>query len=657
MSLPEVAWRVRHKARGLVDQWAAHARRRPVDIARVAMIDGAANLAAETTVADAGLPEPGRIEAMPPDAAAWRDVLLPRAERLSRHKLDLFDLEDIDTSGAIDWNYEYKARKAAPMRFAPKIDYRDYDETGDCKFVWEPSRHQHWVTLGRAYRLTGDARYANAVAQQLESWAEQCPYGFGMNWRSPLELGIRIINWAWAFELIRPSGLLTPERSRLILGLAYRHLWDISRNYSQFSSANNHLIGEAAGVFVGSSAFTSLRRARAWRDESRSILLREIAAQTYADGGNREQAMGYHLFVLEFFLVAGIVARRTGVDFPQEYWRHLQDMFAFLAAMCEGGAPPWFGDADDGYVLDLDDKQNMAAELLAVGAAMFDRGDFKALAAGRSERLYWLLDREAWQQYQELEVSDPPPLASRDLPASGYYLLQSGTRGADDRVSVSFDCGELGFGAIAAHGHADALSITLRLGGRDILVDAGTYDYFTYGHWRNYFRSTRAHNTVEIDGQDQSEMLGSFLWGRRANARCVCWEPATDGGRVTGEHDFGHADGSLHHRRSILLEGHELVIEDELIGNGSHVAALHWHFAPTCQLAREGANAFQVQCGLQRVRWVLDEKCSPELFAGSENPVLGWSSRRYHIKHASPTIRATCTWQDTVKLVTRITLT
>ena len=71
-----------------------------------------------------------------------------------------------------------------------------------------------------------------------------------------------------------------------------------------------------------------------------------------------------------------------------------------------------------------------------------------------------------------------------------------------------FDCGELGFGSLAAHGHADALSVTVRAGGVDVLVDPGTYDYFTFPDWRRYFRSTRAHNTLGIDGVDQSAQLG-----------------------------------------------------------------------------------------------------------------------------------------------------
>ena len=106
--------------------------------------------------------------------------------------------------------------------------------TGDCKLVWEPNRHHHLVVLGRAYRATGDVRYAQAVVEQLQSWLDQCPFGHGMNWRSPLELAIRLINWVWALDLIREAGLLTGRAAaRAPLHAAWLHLWEIARKFSR----------------------------------------------------------------------------------------------------------------------------------------------------------------------------------------------------------------------------------------------------------------------------------------------------------------------------------------------------------------------------------------------------------------------------------------
>src|SRR4029453_10619991 len=137
----------------------------------------------------------------------------------------------------------------------------------------------HLVVLGRAYRATGEARYAEALVEQLQSWIDQCPFGRGMNWRSPLELAIRLINWVWAVDLVLESGLVAGAFRSSLRRALYLHLWLITRSYSRGSSANNHRIGEAAGVFVATSYFPDLDESGRWRRESQRILEEEIGAQ------------------------------------------------------------------------------------------------------------------------------------------------------------------------------------------------------------------------------------------------------------------------------------------------------------------------------------------------------------------------------------------
>src|SRR5207245_11243682 len=135
-----------------------------------------------------------------------------------------------------------------------------------------------------------------------------------------------------------------------LLRTVQHHIIQSTRTYSRGTSANNHRIGESACVFIGANYFRNLDDAGQWRRESQRILEEEILAQTYADGGTREQAVGYHVFVLQFFLLAGIVARKMGGDFPHAYWSRLERMLEFLGALTEGGTgPPMFGDIDDGY--------------------------------------------------------------------------------------------------------------------------------------------------------------------------------------------------------------------------------------------------------------------------------------------------------------------
>ena len=206
------------------------------------------------------------------------------------------------------------------------------------------------------------------------------------------------------------------------------------------------------------------------------------------------------------------------------------------------------------------------------------------------------------------------------------------------------DCGPLGYGALAGHGHADALSITLRAAGRDILVDPGTYDYFSFPEWREYFRSTRAHNTVLVDGQDQSEMLGSFLWGRRAHARCLEWLPSDTGGKITGEHDgYRVLPDPVTHRRTVELRGDEglLVITDDVICRDRHEVQVRFHFGEGCVVEQTDGNVFRIDAGAEVLEMTLDPRLEARGIAGSEESFEGWVSRGYHRKTTTTTVVGT----------------
>lgn len=603
-----------------------------------------------------GFPPPGawRGASEGESLTTWLERLHAQAERAKSHRFTIFDLEDHDLGDPIDWNHDPKSGTHAPMSFGPSINYRDVRVTGDCKFVWEPNRHHHLVVLGRAYRATGDIRYARAVADQLRHWLDQCPFPLGMNWRSPLELGVRLINWVWALDLIRDAGAIdAPLRARILESVAL-HVWEISRKYSHNSSANNHLIGEAAGIWIAACYFGSLRKAAWYRRQSSAILCEQILRQTHSDGGGREQALGYHMFVLQFFLLAGLVARRVGADWPRSFWDRLERMFEFLAALAGGGRDlPMFGDCDDGYVLDLGGGPRQERAWLCVGAILFQRTDWKPAAGDYSEAAYWLLGPESRGEYERLAGEDRPRLESRAFRATGLYLLQSGHHGAPDRISVVFDCAPLGYGPLAAHGHADALSFTLRAFGVDVFVDPGTYDYFSYPQWRNYFRSTRAHNSVEIDGADQSEMLGPFLWGARAQATCLAWEPGPGGGRVVGEHDgYRRLPDPVIHRRTLELDGNErrLTVRDEIHASKRHEIVVYFHLSETCRIREVKENRFQIDAGPGPLTLIGDPRLQFEVLTGGAAPGAGWVSRGYHRKARSTTLVGRCRADGTIFL-------
>lgn len=641
MSAREVLWRTRSAARDVLDRYRIAAHNYPT----------ADTFPGINT--DKGFHPGFRVTDLEPGAWAaagaseyekrWLVRLRDQADRLVEHRFSFFDLEDRFLGDPIDWHRDHGSGRPAPRIYSQAIDYRDFGVTGDCKLVWEPNRHHQLVVLGRAFWASGERPYAEAVAEQFRSWLDENPFGIGMNWRSPLELGIRLINWVWALDLIRDTDVIPADLERRMLHSAYLHCWEISRKYSRGSSANNHLIGEAAGVFVAASYFTEMPGSQRWREESRAIICEETLRQSYPDGCTREQALGYQLFVLQFLLICGVVARWRGEDFPAAYWQRLEKMLEFLAHLQSGGRLPKFGDADDGYVLDLGGDGGEARQLLAIGASIFGREDFCRIAGDETEPLFWMLGSDGRARYKVIgEDVGPRPLESRDFKDPGYYLLQSGETGSPEAISVLFDCGELGYGAIAAHGHADALSFTVRVGGEDLFVDPGTYDYFTFPEWRRYFRGTRAHNAVMVDGQDQSVMLGPFMWGARTRAECTKWEPRPEGGIVAGEHNgYERLADPVRHRRTLELEGKtsNLLVRDEIIAHGDHDVEIAFHLAETCQL--EGIKGKQCILSLGNGNSAfleLDESLAIDVRSASSDPPGGWVSRGYHSKVPSITL-------------------
>ena len=650
MDLAEIAWRGKAAVRDAADR-ARYSIGLYPSLTPTESRDFAAPLAASKLIA---MPVGGWLSTSPDDA--WRQSLVHYAERLVGHRFSFLNLEDAHLGDPIDWNRDHESGQITPRGFAGAIDYRDPASAGDAKLVWEPSRHLHLPVLGRAYRATGDTRYVTAALDHIDSWIAQCPFGVGMQWRSPLEVAIRAINWTCFIALAEPSGLIAGAvRSRLLHALDC-HVGEVARKYSQGSSANNHRIGEAAGVFIATSCVPGLTGAASHQQASRQILAAEILAQNHADGGNREQAFGYHLFVLQFLILARLAAERTGQAMPQSFDDRLHQMIEFAAAVTDGGPAPMYGDADDGYVVDWGGRDRGGRELVAVGRALLGRRP-----VGQDddvEPLRWLFGPADATPHVGTSSIDPP-LESKAFPETGLYLLQWGEAGTGDSASATVDCGELGFGAIAAHGHADALSVTLRAFGEDVLVDPGTYDYFRYPAWRDYFRSTRAHNTIVIDDRDQSVMLGPFMWGERAASRCLEWRPGPLA-RIVAEHDgYMRLVDPVVHRRAIEMDSRArtFAITDTLQMKGEHRVRLFFHVSERARVRRSGDSRFTIAVAGGTVTLDIDPQMTTTLHEGSEEPIAGWVSRGYHRKAPAVTIEASMIGRGPLTLLSRALIT
>jgi heparinase II/III-like protein len=512
-----------------------------------------------------------RFQKLFPDAV--RDIVA-RAERISEHHFDLLGYREVDYGSSIDWHADRVHGKRAPRKPWFQIRYLDFGEVGDSKVIWELNRHQHLVTLAKAFRLTGERKFASELFSQWEHWESENPYPIGINWASSLEVAFRSLAWVWMYFLLADSDAMPAGfRSKVDRSLAIsgRH---IETYLSTYFSPNTHLLGEAVALFVIGTMFPEIPSAGRWKRRGWDLIEREAGRQVHADGLHFEHAIYYHVYALDLFMHAAVLASLNQISASPEFDRKLEKMLEALAVLSRDGMVSRFGDDDGGRV--FDPARNRVVHLLdplAVGAVLFGRGDFKSLAGGPREEMLWLLGEAGIEEFGRIPPT-PPPQASLAFRDSGLYVMTAD----EGRMQVVVDAGAQGAQS-AGHGHADALSITARAGGQELLVDPGTLEYAGKGEERDRFRGTRAHNTLVVAGLDQAEPRGPFSWERLPNVTAEGWIAGVKFDLFVGSHD-GYArlpEPAVHRRYVFLLKSGIGMVRDQALGRGAQQLDLFWH--------------------------------------------------------------------------------
>lgn len=620
MSLAEVAWRARSAA-GMPIDW-IHSQCKP------------------------SVPPP---DWKPLDAASYPVKIFSSASPVE--KIHLFDLQ-FPLGFEFDWHHDYRTGKQVEQRFAGMLNIRDTAVVGDLKYLWEPSRHQHLSTL--AFGSNAD-EHVGYIVRSLESWLEANRYLCGVHWTSSLEVAERIISWAMLYPRIAEHVACDEQFRNRWLSAIYLHLRHIAKNLSLHSSANNHLIGELAGLFIGASCFGFWAETARWKNLAHKLLEREIFAQIGEDGVNREQAMSYHLFTLELFLLAFIVGRKTNTPFSPRFAQRLQSMASFVDAVAtDRGDLPWYGDSDDARGFLLAPGESVLDVTMQLAALVFDEPSWLRLRKTPTTAAHVLVPDLAGKFAPDVERS----AKRRELFLDAGFAC---VRAYDESIRLVMDFGPLGFQSTAAHGHADALSIWLAIDDEYFLVDAGTYAYHLHPEWRNYFRSTAAHNTARIDGRNQSEMAGRFLWSEKTKAHLLKFEEQSANVLIDAEHDgYTRLPDPVIHRRSVRFcrTTADISIDDRFECGGRHEIELFFHL-------HEDTAVLSVRDGEAEVSWRKrhivfsspDPNAHWEIVSGSIDPKLGWRSRQFNRKEAIPTLRVLKKIDGSTNIRTHIAVT
>ena len=575
-----------------------------------------------------------------------RARLLRAADAALAGRFHFFDREREDLSREPDWFLDPRTGRRAPeTEYAFDIDTRDVEQVGTIKYVWEPSRHYQLTVLAAAHFLTSDMRYADFIDAQLRSWWKENPFLSGVHWTSGIELGVRLISWVWIRRLLNdwPGVKALFEENPVFLRQLYHHQEYLAKLPSHGSSANNHIIAEEAGQFAACCAFPYFAETTRWRERAAMALRREAHLQTFDSGLNRELASSYHVFVLELFLAAAVEGEAAECPLGAEFWRRICSMTDALATVVDvRGRLPRQGDGDHGRALLMDDPDaNPVPSLLATGATFFDPRDWWPNEG--VDDLRSLL----WSELANVPMpaGSRPKVLRHKLDDAGMVLLRDRTH-SEDEIWCRCDHGPHGFLSIAAHAHADALSVELRCGGVEVLVDPGTYTYQGEPEWRSYFRSTIGHNCLELGGQDQSVAGGPFMWTKIAKSKEIETSGLDDGPVVkwSASHDgYQRLTPGARHDRKVELhrDSGRLAIEDTVHCDGTHECRLAFHLGPEVECYLDGAVAqlsWQTGDGERRATMRLPESLEWSALRGQMEPPLGWYSPCFGAKMSITTL-------------------
>jgi len=518
-----------------------------------------------------------------------RLAIISAAQKVIAGKFDLLGYTDLEFGNPVDWHLDPTTWERAPLVHWSEINPVGPIGKGDLKVIWEINRCQHLVTLGQAYRLTHDDRYAAGVALQLSSWIDANPAGMGIGWAASLDVAFRAIQWLWALNLCADSPAMTKfARTRMLKSLI-EHGYHIEKYLSYYFSPNTHLTGEALGLLYLGVALPELRRARRWRQLGLRILLEQLPRHVRSDGVYFEQSSYYHRYTADFYLHLWTLIRANKILLEQEEKQMLSEKLeALLEFLMWIKRPddtwPLFGDDDGGRLINFAPRAaNDFRDTLAIGAAIFKRGDWKRMAGKAPFEMLWLLGPEGLDAYDNLEEKTPQEVA-RAFAISGYFVMRDGWE--HDSSYALIDCGPHGDGTSCGHAHSDALAFELAIRGTTWLVDPATYVYGADAVARDHFRSTQAHNTVMVDGRDQSLTSTPFAWRSVACSAPREFTEREDCIVFEGSHDGYHrlADPVTHTRSALFLPKQAaLILSDKFQAILHHTYTLRFHFAPGCK--------------------------------------------------------------------------
>jgi uncharacterized heparinase superfamily protein len=420
-------------------------------------------------------------------------------------------------------------------------------ENVDVKNPWDRSRCHHLVRLGQAYALTLDEKYAQSFFTQVRDWISKNPRSHGVNWASPMEISIRACNWLLAWDFFRESPSLPDDFQDIFAASLYAHGLHIKHRIEHGGrTSTNHYVANLVGLaYIG----VALDREE-WTMLSERELEKEIKLQTHDDGMHYEASVAYHRLVTEMFFYFSLLSVRHPDLFTlndKGFARSLDAMMDFTARIMDSaGQVPLIGDNDSGRFHNLYPRDDRDMAYL-VG---FGRGSIEESGSA------WIFGLNARHHEEGIQP--------RAHGSSGLIALRQ-----SDNVLV-FSAQANGANGHGHHTHNDKLALTLSVGGKPFLIDPGTASYTGNPVLRDMFRSTKMHNTVEVDGEEQNRFSPKDLFSLCDDAQITIVEHKQNERIIAAHSGYERLQHWVRHGRRIEWRENSWLIEDKFTGEGEH---------------------------------------------------------------------------------------
>ncbi len=513
-----------------------------------------------------------------------------------------------------------------PYRLGQDFTWTEFPPgKGDVVYVWDLNTLRHFAPLAQAYVSTGDARFADAISRQLASWQAQNPIDNSVSWRAPMEASLRLSTFCWVTRAMAPH-LDGPLYAELVKAM-YGHARFIARYIDAPRKINNHAIFAAIGLYLFAAQYPEFPEAAGWKVLSEKRLLDELDSQYTKAGVHKENASHYHKALTDVYLHYLIAKMRLGEPAQPEVTARIAGQLRFLQGVTGADGELFrIGDSSDALFLELGGAVFDTGPTLHLGALLLSRPEHAVPTPEARRAAKWALGEPLYTTLaQQLEQAGPRPLRA-DLstwPESGFFRIDSAG------TTLFGDLGPIG-GAphLAGHDHADTTSFVLWQDDRQVVLDPGTYTYRSQvvAHnlvWRDYFRSTAAHNAVSVDGLSQAlPAAGGFGYRSRPAARMLFAGNEGDLFAVGGEH-FAYRDQVGAVRRIFVMVAGELLVVDWFPeSRGRH------EYATTLNLPdRQDTPS-------KKVLWTMTKAG-----VNGAQTVAGWASRAYGSLEPSPLVR------------------